>query len=76
MREREMGRVWKREIDGGVSGWEKDGDYKREREREGGEWGRDIEKDEESMRIGKERKSQWKTDVPKLYAYNEYKHSV
>ena len=28
------------------------------------------------MRIGKERKSLWKTDVPKLYAYNECEHSV
>ena len=28
------------------------------------------------MRIGKERKSPWKTDVPKLYAYNECEHSV
>ena len=34
------------------------------------------EKDEESRRIGKERKSPWKTDVPKLYAYNEFEHSV
>ena len=40
---------------------------KRERERE---------KDDESMRIGKERKSPSKTDVPKLYAYNECEHSV
>ena len=28
------------------------------------------------MRIGKEKKSPWKTDVPKLYAYNEYELSV
>ena len=28
------------------------------------------------MRIGKERKSPGKTDVPKLYAYNECEHSV
>ena len=28
------------------------------------------------MRIGKERKSPRKTDVPKFYAYNECKHSV
>ena len=46
----------------------------REREREGGV--REREKDKESMRIGKERKSPWKTDVPKLYAYNECEHSV
>ena len=45
---------------------------KRERERERGV----REKDEESMRIGKERKSSLKTDVPKLYAYNECEHSV
>ena len=37
---------------------------------------REREKDEESMRIGKERKSSGKTDVPKLYAYNECEHSV
>ena len=37
---------------------------------------RERENDEESMRIGKERKSPWKTDVPKLYAYNECKQSV
>ena len=45
----------------------------RERERRGV---RDREKDEESMRIGKERKSPGKTDVPKLYDYNECEHSV
>ena len=28
------------------------------------------------MRIGKERKSPLKTDVPKLHAYNECEHSV
>ena len=44
-------------------------EWKRERERE-------RKKDEESMRIGKERKSPWKIDVPKLYAYNECEHSV
>ena len=38
--------------------------------------GREREKDEESIRIGKERKSPGKTDVPKLYAYNECEHSV
>ena len=27
--EREMRRVWEREIDGGVSGWEKEGDWKK-----------------------------------------------
>ena len=27
-----MRRVWEREIDGGVSEWEKEGDWKRERE--------------------------------------------
>ena len=47
----------------------------REREREGGGV-RESEKDEESMRIGNERKSPLKTDVPKLYAYNECEHSV
>ena len=45
----------------------------RESEREGV---RMREKDEKSMRIGKERKSPGKTDVPKLYAYNECVHSV
>ena len=35
---------------------------------------REREKDEESMRIGKERRSLGKTDVPKLYAYNECEH--
>ena len=44
---------------------------KRERERE-----RERKKNEESMRIGKERKSPGKTDMPKLYAYNECEHSV
>ena len=53
-----MRRVWSREIDGGVNGWEKEGDWK-ERERE-------IERE----RRGSE------TDVPKLYTYNEYEHSV
>ena len=37
---------------------------------------REREKDVESMRIGKERKSPGKTDVPKLYAYDECEHSV
>ena len=37
---------------------------------------REREKDEESMRIGKERKSPGKTNMPKLYAYNECEHSV
>ena len=46
----------------------------KEREREGGV--REREKDEESMRIGKERKSPLKTDVPKLYAYNECENSM
>ena len=32
---------------------------------------REREKDEESMRMGKDRKSPGKTDVPKLYTYNE-----
>ena len=41
----------------------------KERERE-----KEREKDEESMKIGKE--SARKTDVPKLYAYNECEHSV
>ena len=48
----------------------KERERKREREREV------SEKDEESMRIGKKRKSPCKTDVPKLYAYNECEHSV
>ena len=43
---------------------ERSGEREKERER------RVREKDEESM-SGKE-----KTDVPKLYAYNEYEHSV
>ena len=34
------------------------------------------ERDEESVRIGKERKSPIKTDMPKLYAFNECEHSV
>ena len=37
---------------------------------------REREKDKESIRIGKERKSPCKTDVPTLYAYNECEHSV
>ena len=37
---------------------------------------REREKGEESMRIGKGRKSPSKTDVPKLYAYNECEHPV
>ena len=47
------------------------GERKREtvKERE-----REREKYEESMKIGKE--SARKTDVPKLYAYNECEHSV
>ena len=46
----------------------------REREIDGGV--REREKDKESIGIGKERKSPGKTDVPKLYAYNECEHSV
>ena len=46
----------------------------REKEREGSE--RERETYEESMRTGKGRKNPRKTDVPKLYAYNECKHSV
>ena len=34
------------------------------------------EKNEESMRMGKGRKSPGKTDVPKLYTYNECELSV
>ena len=37
---------------------------------------REREKDKESIRTGKERKSPGKTNVPKLYAYNECEHSV
>ena len=39
-RERDEEGMWEREIDGGVSGWEKEGDWKKEREieREKGEW--------------------------------------
>ena len=37
---------------------------------------REREKDEESMRMGKERKSPGKTDVPKLYTYKECELSV
>ena len=59
---RERGRLKKRE-------------RKREREKEKGGV-REREKDVESMRIGKERKSPGKTDVPKLYAHNECEHSV
>ena len=44
------------------------------RERGGVE--REGEKDEESMRMGKERKSLGKADVPKLYTYNECELSV
>ena len=69
--EREMRRVWEREIDG-----EWVGERKRETVKERKRGVREREKDEESMRIGKERKSPWKTDVPKLYAYNECEHSV
>ena len=48
----------------------------KERERERGGGVREREKDEESMRIGKERKSPGKTDVPKFYTYNECELSV
>ena len=41
VREREMRRVWERDR-WGVSGWEKEGDWKREREREG--WGGESER--------------------------------
>ena len=41
----------------------------RERERKRGRGVSEREKDEESMRMGKERKSPGKTDVPKLYTY-------
>ena len=37
---------------------------------------REREKDEKSMRMGKERRSPGKTDVPKLYTYNECELSV
>ena len=37
---------------------------------------RGRERERGSMRIGKERKSPCKTDVPKMYAYNECEHSV
>ena len=37
---REIRRVWEREINGGVSGWEKEGDWKRERDK--GEWNRCV----------------------------------
>ena len=47
------------------------GERKRETVKE-----REREKDEKSMRIGKERKSPGKTDVLKLYTYNECEHSV
>ena len=47
------------------------GERKRETVKE-----REREKDEESMRIGKESKSPWKTDVPKLYAYNKFENFV
>ena len=54
------------------------GERKREtvKERERGGGLREREKEEESMRIGKERKSPWKTNVPKLFAYNESEHFV
>ena len=47
------------------------GERKRETVKE-----RERDRDEESMRIEKERKSPGKTDVPKLYACNECEHSV
>ena len=54
---------------------EERGEWERESERR--ERGvREREKDEESMRAGKERKSPGKTDVPKLYSYNECEHTV
>ena len=49
---------------------------KRERERDRERGVSEREKDEESMRMGKERKSPGKTDVPKLYTYNECELSV
>ena len=70
MRDRDIwGSEWVREI-GRL--------LKRAREREKvGEGGvREREKDEESKRIGRERKSPGTTDVPKLYAYNQCEHSV
>ena len=65
-----------RERDRWESEWvrERETVKERERERKGGV--REREKDEESMRIGKERKSPGKTDVSKLYAYNECEHYV
>ena len=39
-RERDEEGMREREIDGGVIGWEKEGDWKREIEREKGEWNR------------------------------------
>ena len=83
-KERKGGKEAEREKEREKGEWEREwwGEY--EREREMGEWVgerkretvKEREKDEESMRIGKERKSPWKTDVPKLYAYNECEHSV
>ena len=64
-RERDEESMREREIDGGVSG-----EWVRER-------GRLLEREkDEERRIGKERKSPGKTDVPKLYAYNDCEHSV
>ena len=45
---------------------EREEESMRERERWGSEWVRERE----------QRKSPWKTDVPKLYDYNECEHSV
>ena len=48
----------------------------KERGRERGVREREREKDEESKRIGRERKSPGETDVPKLYAYYQCEHFV
>ena len=53
---------------------ERERERKRERKRKRGV--REREKYEESMRIGEERKSPGKIDVPKLYTYYECELSV
>ena len=50
------------------------GERKREREREGG--GNERERKRRGEYENGERKSPGKTDVPKLYTYNECEHSV
>ena len=67
-RERGMRRLWERERDRWGSEWVRDRGRLLKRERE-----KDRRREYDNW---EERKSPGKTDVPKLYAYIEYEHSV